>query len=471
MRPALSLPRLPRQDAVLPALVALGGLGFAVLLGALVGRSPAMGVTLGAALVFVPIAFVDLPLALALWTGTLFLRLIPGVGLATSMAGLVIIAAWVGATIGRPAALRGALVRLRGVGVAAVALLVWLAITLAWAEDTSDAQSQLLYWGFAVLLLAIVATTLDTRARLRMVAGAFVAGASASVLVGLVTGDLLSGLDAGQSAGLEGRFTTAGADPNDLAAGLVPAAALAVGLSAGARGPKRLLLLVAALVCAGGVAATQSRGGLLAATLAIVAAIVVARGHRLQAIAAGLGVATIVAFLLATTPGALERITDTDNGGNGRTDLWMVAGRMVADRPLLGVGLDNFRAQSDEYVRQPGTLEYVDLIVENPHVVHNTYLQLLAETGAIGLGLYGLVVGLALAASWQAATRFRRRGHRDMEALAQATFVAQVGILASSVFLSIGNDFRAWLLIALGPALLALTHSDLTGAAPRRAER
>jgi O-antigen ligase len=291
------------------------------------------------------------------------------------------------------------------------------------------------------------------------------------VLAGLITGDLLNGLNAGQSAGLEGRFTTAGADPNDLAAGLVPAAALALGLTAGARGPRRLWLIVAALICIGGVAATQSRGGLLAATCAMLAAIVVARGRRVQAVTAALGLATIVAFLLATTPGALERITDTDNGGNGRTDLWTVAARMVADHPLNGVGLDNFMVQSDAYVREPGTLEYVDLIVESPHIVHNTYLQLLAETGAIGLALYLLVVGLALAGSWRAAIRFGDRGMRDMEALAQGVFTAQAGILAASVFLSIGNDFRAWLLFGLGPALLALSTPGDPAAPTRRIDR
>jgi O-antigen ligase len=103
--------------------------------------------------------------------------------------------------------------------------------------------------------------------------------------------------------------------------------------------------------------------------------------------------------------------------------------------------------------------------------VHNTYLQLLAETGAIGLALYLLVVALALSASWRAATRFRSRGMGDMEALAQATFTAQVGILAASVFLSIGNDFRAWLLFGLGPALLGLAHTGSPAMLTGRSDR
>jgi O-antigen ligase len=207
------------------------------------------------------------------------------------------------------------------------------------------------------------------------------------------------------------------------------------------------------------------------AACAVLAAIVVARGRRLPAAAFTFGVVIVATFILSTTPGALERITNTDNGGNGRTDLWTVAGRMVADHPIVGVGLNQFREESSNYVRAPGTLDYVDLIVEQPHVVHNTYLQLLAETGAIGLALYLLVAGLALAASWHAARLMRERGRPDLEALAQAVFVGQVGILAASTFLSIGDDFRAWLLLGLGPALLALARGLDPSAVVGRGER
>jgi hypothetical protein len=91
---------------------------------------------------------------------------------------------------------------------------------------------------------------------------------------------------------------------------------------------------------------------------------------------------------------------------------------------------------------------------------------MLAETGIIGLVLFLLVLGLSLSTSIRALRLARAEERRDLTALAQGVVVAQVGFLAAMFFLSIGNDFRLWLLLGLGPALLAAVRSSTRPAGP-----
>lgn len=455
MRPPVPSPiALVRNPAAFAALVALAGLFVAFLVGVVVARSPALGGAMAVAAIFGPIALIDLPLALAAWTALLFVRLVPGIGLGFSMAGLLVAFAWFGAMGGRTGVIRATLARMRPLVVAIAALLLWLAATVAWASEPDVVWGDLLYWALAGCLLVIVATTADSPTRLKLICFAFVIGALLSVLAGLLDGGLRD-VDAIDTA-TQGRFASAKNDPNDLAAGLVAAVALAIGTFGGSRnGVARAALFLAIPLLVLGLAATQSRGGLIAAAVSVLAALVVAKGRRVQVGLAILGVLAVAGFGLATTPGALERVTSLDNGGNGRTELWTIAWRMSEDHPFVGVGLNHFRQQSMDYVREPGNLEFVDVIVESPHIVHNAYLQLLAETGIVGLVLFLIVAGLSLSASIRALRLARRGGHRDLTALAEGVVVAQIGMLTASFFLSIGNDFRLWLLFGLGVGLLA----------------
>ena len=446
----------PAHDRVVALLVALGAMGFAGLMGIAIARSPGIGMAIGLGALFAAIAAIYLPIAIAIWTATLFLQLVPGIGLATTLASIVIVIAWTGRTAARPESIRRAVAQVRGTAIAVGALLVYLAASLAWADDAPLAQEQLLSYALAVVLFFVVATSLDTIERFRMITGGYVLGAAIVVVVGIVSGDLGASAGSAIETSTEGRLTTGGNDPNELASGLVPAIALAAGLAAGARGPRRLMLLLTIPLLIVGVAATQSRGGLIAAAVALIASVVVARGRRTQVVGIGVLVAAVAAFALATTPGALDRITSADNGGNGRTDLWTIAVRMWQDHPVFGVGLAQFPGESKAYVQDPGSLEFVELIAEKPHLVHNTYLQLLAEVGVLGLLLYLLVAALCVAAAWRAARMFSASGQRSAAALAQAVVVAEMARLAAIGFLSVGADYRTWLPLALGPAILGI---------------
>jgi O-antigen ligase len=139
---------------------------------------------------------------------------------------------------------------------------------------------------------------------------------------------------------------------------------------------------------------------------------------------------------------------------------------MSADHPLTGVGLDNFTIRSGEYVRRPGSLSYVELVVERPHEVHNTYLQMLADTGVIGLGLFLAYAWTALASAIRAARRFERIGRDRLALVSLGAFIAGVGLLTAAFFISAQSTATVWVLLALGPVLFGLSYTLDPRAAP-----
>jgi O-antigen ligase len=98
----------------------------------------------------------------------------------------------------------------------------------------------------------------------------------------------------------------------------------------------------------------------------------------------------------------------------------------------------------------------VGFVTEQHQLVHNVYLQLLAELGIIGLGLFLAVAAACLRACYVAARAFDRLGRRDIAVLARGVLVATVGALAASLTLSNLRDPRLWILLALGPALCGI---------------
>ena len=168
-------------------------------------------------------------------------------------------------------------------------------------------------------------------------------------------------------------------------------------------------------------------------------------------------IACVAFTYLATQPAALERLTTASaDRGNGRSELWLVARRMAADHPVLGVGLGNFPVHAPEYVRRPGTLRFVELIAERPHVAHNAYLQMLTEAGVVGLALLAAFLALAVASAGRAAHRFEHLGEPELATLARSVIVADVAVLTAIVFLTIGTSPTVWVVLALGPVLLGV---------------
>jgi O-antigen ligase len=124
--------------------------------------------------------------------------------------------------------------------------------------------------------------------------------------------------------------------------------------------------------------------------------------------------------------------------------------------PVNGVGVGQFQASAVHFLIAPGTIQRSDLIIEKPKVAHNIYLHVLAEMGIVGLAAFLFIIGFALRCALGAARAFGRRGDPAMDLLSRSVFVGLVGILAADFFASEQFSKQLWLLLGLGPALLAM---------------
>ena len=462
-------PGLTTGAVAAPALRSLAVGAAAVLIAGAAGIALAADARAGVGLVllviYVPLALTNLPLAIALWVPTTFLQALPAFNLGAEAAGALLAVAWLGTirASGTARAIADVIHRNRRTLIALALLLVWLSLSLLWARNPSRVLDDLWHWFALAALLIVLSTTLRTRRAVQLVFAGFVVGALASILYGvLFSNSLLEPGDA--SARLQG----AGGDPNALAASLVAAVVLAGALAASSQRPWARVAPVAIIpVLVAGLVASQSRGGAIAAALTVLVAFVVFERGRVHVAAFTLLVVGAAMMWFSTTPGAWERLTTFDAGGGGRSTLWTGAWRAAKDHPVDGVGLNNFRDVAPDYARQPGQLEDVRILAEQPRFVHNTYLQLLAENGVVGLLLYlGFALG-CLRAMWVAARRFKAIRSTSLETLARAALVATISMLIAAFFLSAAIDARMWILFALGPALLGIARrTPVAGSAP-----
>jgi O-antigen ligase len=422
----------------------------------------AVRVTLGlaavAALLYAPLIFLNLPLGLTLWTPLTFMESLHFPWSGPAVISVLLLAAWIGtlpATRNSRAAL---LVQQRWVVGSVVLFLLWSSLSLAWSANSGIALEGLVEWLISAVIFIVVATTISSVGYVRAMLWAFVLGGATSVLIGLLTTGLRPSPSAILSASqAEGRLSGGVSDPNYLAAGVVAAAVVAGGLLATSRSAiARWVLVLSIAILTVGEAASESRGGLLAAGGAALAALIVFKRQRLAVGAILAIVVSVAALIFVSDSGAWQRVTNFNGGGTGRSDLWRVAWRIGSQNPVLGVGLDNFVTQEAKYVREPGVLTSVALIAEKPHVVHNLYLEAFTETGIVGFVLLiSMMVGF-LSCGVRAAKGFDARGQPELATLARAVVVAEVSIYVALLFLSDGPDQRFWILFGLGAAMLGL---------------
>jgi O-antigen ligase len=417
---------------------------------------------------YAPLVFFNITVALATWLALLYFSQLHFLSSGPNAMGVLLALGWFGAFLGRK---RGfpLLSQNRKLLLSMVLFGLWLTLTIAWSGLPSKGATVAGYWWLGPLAFLIVATTVSSARDVRLIAVAFVAGALVSVLIGLASGGLSVSDSASTQTAIQGRFSGGGGDPNEQAAGLVAAMFLIIGLFSvyRTRRARRLLLLAFTLVTVGFITA-QSRGALIALGVATLLAVLLAPRQR-RRILGMMGIAGVAAgALLVIRPDALQRIVDLGGGSSGRSDLWTVGWRVFTSHPLLGVGIGNFQAVEARFVLRPGSITAIQYLTDAPHLVHNVYLQLLAETGIVGLlGFVVVVVGV-LRASWLAIQEFEMRGRVDYADLTRAVMMGTIGMLTALFFISDGTDLRLWALFGLGPALLAVARRRTATSSSKR---
>jgi probable O-glycosylation ligase (exosortase A-associated) len=139
---------------------------------------------------------------------------------------------------------------------------------------------------------------------------------------------------------------------------------------------------------------------------------------------------------------------DKDESVQGRFHSWNVAWRIANDYPIEGIGLRNASTYAHEYDPEA-----------KGRTIHSQYLQILADTGFVGLGLYLTALFLV----WQSIRQVQgvtrdRTGIEDRRVYAMAAGVecAMAVFCVGAVFLSLEVFELPYLLLLVGSQMALL---------------
>jgi probable O-glycosylation ligase (exosortase A-associated) len=203
---------------------------------------------------------------------------------------------------------------------------------------------------------------------------------------------------------------------------------------------------------------TYSRGAML--SLVVAWPLMVARSrHRARIALASVAFAVLVIPVLAG-PEIQARFfsikdNEVDESANSRRQSWTAAWKIACDYPILGVGVRNSNLFSYQYG--------ADM---EGRTIHSQYLQIAADCGLVGLGLY-LSILVSVAASIRSA---RRAAARDLcpdadrlRAVASGVECALFIFCFGAIFLSLEVFEMPYLLILLGAKVPLVYQRPVSG--------
>jgi O-antigen ligase len=350
---------------------------------------------------------------------------------------------------------------------------LFLVVIIASASQAADVKAsarEIVKWLELLVVYAASASLLRSLSAVRWIVAAVVAAGVIEACLGFAQ----FGFNLGPQAFATGRlFLRAYGtfdQPNPYAGYLNMVLPFAVALGIlGETKKERALYRLAALLIAGAILVSESRGALLAGLLAtaVVLALIwrpVRAGVWLAALAglvgawlSSFGLVPVGPFQRALSVVGLggvsfEHVTDANFSTVERAAHWLAGVRMFAAHPLLGVGIGNY---ADAYPAYHPRGWYASL-----QHAHNYYINIAAEAGVVGLAAYVLLVGSALWYSYATLKSVRNR-------LLQAAVLGVLGALVATSFHNLfdvlyvhGTVALLGLLMALVPVALRCTEGD-----------
>ena len=218
--------------------------------------------------------------------------------------------------------------------------------------------------------------------------------------------------------------------------------------------------LAVAIIITAGVLVTYSRGAMLALAL-MTAVVLVALRAPLVRVAMGTIVAVVLLLIMpgnigkrvmtfgSLVPGEQYSVAP-DSSFEKRKLLTTTAIRMFDDHPWLGVGAGNYPTFYPRYSNEAGSEAELFYRPGSLEHAHSLYLEIGAETGLLGLGVFGILLFAAAAQLWRA------RGQPATLWLS----VAGVSFLMTSLFLHSSSQRYFALLLAFIAALTRITAED-----------
>ena len=313
-----------------------------------------------------------------------------------------------------------------------------------------------------LLIFALMMHTITTRARFNRLLSVVVAGTAYIAIRAVI--DYARGANLVEDGRVTGAVDGLFGNPNDLALNIVAflPLGLAVMLDRGTRPALRLVAVMGAPAMALAIIFSKSRGG----TMGLVAMLLVLL-YQMRRIRPGVTIAVIVACL-ATIPllpssftGRMSSIFNSEQDPTGsreaRKQLLREAAAAFQRNPLFGLGAGQFVNYNPDG-RQEAWRE-----------THNTFLQVAAELGLVGLLVFLMILFSGFAATRQtwsssvaASPGSRARAPTPWNGPAPQLYSAALlaslsGWLLAAVFGSVAYYWTLYIVLAL-----AVTHRDIT---------
>jgi hypothetical protein len=262
---------------------------------------------------------------------------------------------------------------------------------------------------------------------------------------------------------LEARVAGPVADPNFWAQCLVLALPLSLWTMQRRSGTaSRAVALAAVAVIVIGILYTQSRAGLIAGVLGVGIWMWFQGGRWRRSLVL---IPVIVAIAFQTT-GAADRFgelrgltnpTEAEDGSiRGRLSENIAAYQMWRDNPVLGVGADQYPVNYRAYAQRIG------LDSRSERFAHNSYLQMAAESGTLGIAAFlGMLVTGGITAL-RARARLLAAGLQRESQLVEAVLAGAFAFAFAAIFLHQAWPDYLWLTLGLigGAWLLAERHRN-----------
>jgi len=282
-------------------------------------------------------------------------------------------------------------------------------------------------------------------------------------LIALVIGVSIAAARAlmGWNANYEaGRFAIGGTyDPNASASLFVLVVPFAL-LLASRGGIWQWLGFGSALILAGAVMKTGSRGGMLGLAVIMPWLLYIAPRHRRVLYVGGL-VILVVATMSERQRGRFASIFSPSEDYNmtfreGRIEVWKRGLGYMAANPVLGVGVEGFMFAEGTLAGKRNEGYGIGYTA-----AHNSFIQIGAELGVLGLVTFVIMWILSARAAWRVRTESVRRAAElpppvaDQEiGLANACIGGLIGTIATSFFLSLAYDPIVLFIVAACAGLL-----------------
>ena len=201
---------------------------------------------------------------------------------------------------------------------------------------------------------------------------------------------------------------------------------------------------------------TYSRGGFIGLCVVLLLLLVKAKRKILSFTLLVIGIILFFNFVPQEYKDRISTVQnyEEDSSAMGRINAWRVAINIGKARPLTGIGPQNFLQAWSLFDTQG----------DRPHVAHNSYFQILADSGFIALGLFLLLIYLCI-------TKLRRiqktiAVKQSTKCILNYSHMLEVGIIgymASGFFLSRADFDLFYQFVGMAVALERIAFSENKG--------